>query len=59
MTPKEARELRTFKNYCNCGGFAYTMNGRNPQDPHMHWCAQRAEWLEWSEAMKKQDKEKA
>ena len=39
--------IRTFNNYCTCGGFAWTMNGRNPYNPHMFWCPQATEYLEW------------
>jgi hypothetical protein len=36
-----------FKNYCTCGGYAWRMNGRDPADPHMDYCRQREEYLEW------------
>ena len=31
---------------CNCGGYAPSMNGRDPENPHMAWCAQYPEWRE-------------
>ena len=37
----------TFENYCNCGGYAWSMNGRSPLHPHMVWCAQYAEFNAW------------
>lgn len=37
----------TFKNYCNCGGYASDMNGRNKEHPHMSWCAQYGEWEQY------------
>jgi hypothetical protein len=36
-----------FKNHCTCGGFAWTMNGRDPAQPHMAWCPQLEEYAEW------------
>lgn len=36
--------MNTFQNYCNCGGYACSMNGRDPEHPHMTWCAQYTEW---------------
>lgn len=53
MNPKQASELKYFSNYCNCGGYAYSMNGRNPKHPHMQWCAQFEEFEEWRSAMDK------
>ena len=46
MTREEAEKMTSYKNYCNCGGFAPTMNGRNPDHPHMSWCAQFEEYEE-------------
>ena len=40
MNLDEARNLKSFKNYCNCGGYAWEMNGRNPARPHLSWCPQ-------------------
>jgi hypothetical protein len=53
MTYEEAVALKTFVNYCNCGGFAASMNGRNPKHPHMSWCAQYAEWEEYQAALER------
>lgn len=39
--------VRTFKNYCTCGGFAWQMNGRPESEPHMDWCPQREEYAAW------------
>lgn len=47
MTREEALELTTFDHYCTCGGFAWSMNGRDPADPHMSWCPQREQYNEW------------
>lgn len=44
--------IKSFVNYCNCGGYASSMNGRNPEHPHMSWCAQYHEWEEWKAAQK-------
>jgi len=38
--------ITTYKNYCNCGGYAHSMNGRNERDPHMIWCDQFKEFHE-------------
>ena len=45
----------TFKHYCNCGSFAWKINGRREEDPHMAWCPQDAEYREWW-AMKEKEK---
>jgi len=47
MNLDEAKNLKSFKNYCNCGGYAWSMNGRNPARPHMSWCPQMKEYNEW------------
>ena len=47
MNLDEARKLKSFKNYCNCGGYAWKMNGRNPARPHLSWCPQMKEYNEW------------
>lgn len=39
--------LHSFKNYCMCGGYAWQMNGRSQEQPHMTWCPQYAEYAEW------------
>ena len=53
MTHDEAKGLKAFKSYCNCGGYALSMNNRNANHPHMTWCPQYKEWHEWNDAMKK------
>ena len=50
MTHEEAKNLKAFKNYCTCGGFATRMNKRDKANPHMPWCPQIAEWKEWYNA---------
>lgn len=52
MTFDEAQKLKRFDHYCTCGGFAHSMNGRDRDDPHMAWCPQRPQWLEWWAALK-------
>lgn len=37
----------TFKHYCNCGGYAWPMNGRPQAQPHMTWCPQYHEYAAW------------
>lgn len=51
MTFKEANELKSFKNYCTCGGFAWQMNGRPERRPHMEWCPQASEYNEWFDVL--------
>ena len=47
MNLDEAKNLKSFKNYCNCGGYAWSMNGRDRARPHMSWCPQMKEYNEW------------
>ena len=56
MTHDEAKALKTFKHHCTCGGFAHSMNGRDPADPHMRWCPQDEQYREWYAAMHRQEK---
>lgn len=44
----EAQALKSFKHYCNCGGYARYHNGRNA---HMYWCAQFKEFITWWDAL--------
>lgn len=37
-------DIRSYKNCCNCGGYAASMNGRDAEHPHMSWCAQFKEY---------------
>ena len=39
--------MASFKNYCTCGGYAWTMNGRPQAQPHMSWCPQYEEYAKW------------
>lgn len=47
MTREEALNLKTFNEYCTCGGFAWSMNGRDPRNPHTDYCPQREQYNEW------------
>lgn len=47
MTKQEAEKLKRFEHYCNCGGYAHTMNGRPENNPHMNWCLQKPQYDEW------------
>lgn len=51
MTRDQALELRAFEHYCTCGGYAWSINGRDPMRPHMAWCPQRIEYNEWADAL--------
>jgi len=46
MTCEKVGSIKPYKNYCNCGGYAAGVNGRNPEHPHMSWCAQCIEFEE-------------
>lgn len=59
MTKEEALALKSFKHYCNCGGYAWQMNGRQEERPHMDWCPQYAEYEEWRQALRDGDKSDA
>jgi hypothetical protein len=52
MTHAEALALKSFKEYCACGGYAHSMNSRDPEAPHMSWCPQREEYAEWRAALR-------
>lgn len=56
MTKEEEKNLKSFKHYCNCGGYAWTMNGRPKEQPHMHWCSQVKEYEEWYKALHEDEK---
>ena len=51
MNKEEAQKLKTFKNYCICGGFAWSMNDRDKRRPHMSYCPQREEYNQWYDAL--------
>ena len=51
MTKEEAENLKTFDNPCTCGGFAWQINGRKQEQPHMNWCPQYDEYEEWYQAL--------
>lgn len=40
----KSKGVNSYKEYCNCGGYAHTMNGRNPEHPHQSWCHQFREY---------------
>lgn len=56
MTKDEAQKLTSFKHYCNCGGYAFSMNGRPAKQPHTTWCPQYAEYAEWYAALHGEEK---
>ena len=51
MTKEEAEQLKMFKNTCTCGGYAWSMNGRPQDQPHVGWCPQAKEYAEWRRAL--------
>lgn len=51
MKVEEAIKLKGFKEYCNCGGSSWNMNGRNPLYPHLHYCPQLEEHNDWIKAL--------
>lgn len=40
----KVKGIVTYKSYCNCGGYAASMNGRNKEHPHLNWCPQYEEY---------------
>lgn len=40
----KSKGIKSYRNYCNCGGYAASMNGRDKEHPHKSWCAQFAEY---------------
>jgi hypothetical protein len=48
---EEANSLKRFKRGCICGGYAWRMNGRDPEQPHELWCPQYEEYGEWFAAI--------
>lgn len=57
MTYEEAKNLTRFKNYCTCGGYAPSMNGRDRCNPHLNYCPQREEFKEWQAAIEAGEKQ--
>lgn len=55
MTHDEAVNLKTFKHYCTCGGFAWNLNGRPKEQPHLAWCPQLEEYADWYQALRGKD----
>jgi hypothetical protein len=51
MTKEEAEKLVAFDHYCMCGGYAHSMNGRDPANPHASWCPQKPQYDEWYAAL--------
>lgn len=51
MTKEQAQNLKTFKNYCTCGGYAWSLNGRDKDNPHLYWCPQKGEHAAWYKAI--------
>ena len=56
MTYDEAKNLKTFKHYCTCGGYAGLSDRAKSRHPHMSYCAQADEWEEWKTAMESGEK---
>jgi hypothetical protein len=57
MTHEDAKNLKSFQKLCNCGGYAWSMNGRSESQPHMEWCPQFQEYKEWWSALHGKDKQ--
>lgn len=55
MTYEEAKNLKSFKNYCTCGGFAGMSERAKSRHPHLEYCPQRTEWEAWKAAMEKME----
>ena len=53
MTYEEAVNLKSYKNHCDCGGYAHGMTDRSKSiHPHMLWCYQYAEFEERAKALR-------
>ena len=50
MNDEDESNRVTFEHYCTCGGYAHSMNGRDPRRPHLDWCPQREEYNRWYDA---------
>lgn len=51
--PQKKKVNESYKNHCNCGGYAAgSMNNRDVEDPHMGWCAQYEEFHERKRKLK-------
>lgn len=48
---EKVKTINSFKNYCTCGGYAWTINGRDRARPHMSWCPQAEEYNEWFDSV--------
>lgn len=57
MTRDAALNLRSFKHYCTCGGYAWQLNGRDQESPHTHWCPQYEEYRAWRLALRQPKKD--
>lgn len=51
MTYEEAKDLKSFKNYCTCGGYAGLSERAKSRHPHLDYCPQRDEWEAWKAAI--------
>lgn len=47
MNYEQAKNLKRFKNTCNCSGFSGLNERYKLRHPHMEWCTQYKEWEEW------------
>lgn len=57
MTYEEAKKLKSFKEYCTCGGFSGMTERSKSRHPHLEWCPQREEWEEWKSAIEKGERD--
>ena len=57
MTREDAINLKSFRNYCTCGGYAGLSERAQSRHPHLDWCPQRDEWEEWKAAMEQEPKQ--
>ena len=51
MTYEEAVNMKTYRNYCNCGGYASMSERTQSKTPHVTWCAQYEEFMAREEAL--------
>ncbi len=53
----EVKGLTKFDHACTCGGYAWRMNGRSEENPHMPWCPQKPQYDAWYAATHEERRE--
>lgn len=53
ITKQMLQEMKLFKTHCSCGGIFFAFTMKNLDNPHLGWCEQRTEYLNWKENKEK------